>query len=122
MNIMDWQFLPRGLLDALAYPFYWLVGDNRSSEYPFRDARFAVATVLIVLGIGFIQCLAMIPGVSRSGATILGALSLGVSGAGPVAESTRTIPTASSSPFASTQSAIFKRAAARSLGAVTSAT
>ena len=51
-NIMDWQFLPHGLLDALAYPFYWLVGDNRSSEYPFRDARFAVATVLIVLGIG----------------------------------------------------------------------
>jgi hypothetical protein len=51
-NVMDWQFLPRGLLDALAYPFYWLVGDNRSSEYPFRDARFAVATVLIVLGIG----------------------------------------------------------------------
>jgi glycosyl transferase family 87 len=51
-NIMDWQFLPHGMLDALAYPFYWLVGDNRSSEYPFRDARFAVATVLIVLGIG----------------------------------------------------------------------
>ena len=52
MNIMDWQFLPKGMLDALAYPFYWLVGDNRSSEYPFRDARFAVATVLIVLGVG----------------------------------------------------------------------
>ena len=31
-----------------------------------------------VVGIGFIQCLAMIPGVSRSGATILGGLSLGV--------------------------------------------
>ena len=31
-----------------------------------------------VIAIGFIQCLAMIPGVSRSGATILGALSLGV--------------------------------------------
>jgi undecaprenyl-diphosphatase len=30
------------------------------------------------IGIGFIQCLSMIPGVSRSGATILGALSLGV--------------------------------------------
>ena len=52
MNIMDWQFLPRGIFDALAYPFYWLAGDNRSSEYPFRDARFAVATVLIVLGVG----------------------------------------------------------------------
>jgi hypothetical protein len=52
MNIMDWQFMPRGLLDALAYPFYWLAGDNRSSEYPFRDARFAAATLLIVFGIG----------------------------------------------------------------------
>lgn len=52
MNIMDWQFLPRSFLDALAYPFHWLVGDNRSSEYPFRDARFAVATVLILFGIG----------------------------------------------------------------------
>ena len=30
------------------------------------------------LGIGFLQCLSMIPGVSRSGATIIGALSLGV--------------------------------------------
>ncbi|RST30094.1 undecaprenyl-diphosphate phosphatase [Sphingomonas ginkgonis] len=30
------------------------------------------------VSIGFIQCLAMIPGVSRSGATILGAVSLGV--------------------------------------------
>ena len=31
-----------------------------------------------VIGIGLIQCLSMIPGVSRSGATIMGALSLGV--------------------------------------------
>lgn len=32
----------------------------------------------IVVAIGFIQCLAMVPGVSRSGATIMGALALGV--------------------------------------------
>lgn len=51
-NIMDWQFLPKGYLDALAYPFYWLIGDNRSSEYPFRDARFAVAMLLILAGVG----------------------------------------------------------------------
>lgn len=31
-----------------------------------------------VIGIGFIQCISMIPGVSRSGATIMGALALGV--------------------------------------------
>ena len=30
------------------------------------------------LGIGFVQCLSMVPGVSRSGATIMGALVLGV--------------------------------------------
>lgn len=34
--------------------------------------------VVRVIGIGFVQCLAMVPGVSRSGATIMGALSLGV--------------------------------------------
>jgi undecaprenyl-diphosphatase len=38
------------------------------AEMPLRTA----------LGIGVVQCLAMIPGVSRSGATIMGGLSLGV--------------------------------------------
>ena len=31
-----------------------------------------------VIGIGFLQCLAMVPGISRSGASIMGALALGV--------------------------------------------
>jgi len=30
------------------------------------------------LGVGFVQCLSMIPGVSRSGATIMGALAMGI--------------------------------------------
>ena len=30
------------------------------------------------LGVGFMQCLAMVPGVSRSGATIMGALAMGI--------------------------------------------
>ena len=39
-----------------------------------------VANVMLThsIGIGLVQCLAMIPGVSRSGATILGAMSMGV--------------------------------------------
>jgi hypothetical protein len=51
-NIMDTQFMPHGIWDALMYPFYWLAGDYRSSEYPFRDARFAVVLALALAGIG----------------------------------------------------------------------
>src|ERR1044072_6462478 len=45
----------------------------RGHEKGVADISFAKA-----LGIGLIQCLAMIPGVSRSGATFFGGLSLGV--------------------------------------------
>jgi hypothetical protein len=48
-NILDRQFVPYGWLDGLAYPFYWMVGDHRSSEYEFRDARFAVLSVAAVI-------------------------------------------------------------------------
>jgi len=34
--------------------------------------------VMTAIGVGLVQCLAMIPGISRSGATIMGGLSLGV--------------------------------------------
>lgn len=51
INLMDAQFMPHSVLDALAYPFYWLVGDHRGAEHPFRDARFAVVTILLVLGL-----------------------------------------------------------------------
>lgn len=42
--------------------------DNGVAEIPLKK----------VIGIGFVQCLAMVPGTSRSGATILGALAMGV--------------------------------------------
>jgi hypothetical protein len=50
-NILDRQFIPRGWLDALAYPFYWAAGTPRSSEYYFRDARFALFCAAIPVAI-----------------------------------------------------------------------
>jgi undecaprenyl-diphosphatase len=45
---------------------------------PSETVGVAEMRAKTALGIGIAQCLAMIPGVSRSGATIMGALSLGV--------------------------------------------
>jgi undecaprenyl-diphosphatase len=45
---------------------------------PGRIVGVAEMPLNTVIGVGVIQCLSMIPGVSRSGATILGGLSLGV--------------------------------------------
>ena len=54
-----------------------LVVDRIAPEPHHNDAmRLPIKTSL---AIGFIQCLAMIPGVSRSGATIVGAMMLGAS-------------------------------------------
>jgi len=45
---------------------------------PGKIVGIADMPLKTVAGVGLIQCLAMIPGVSRSGATIMGGLSLGV--------------------------------------------
>lgn len=49
--LVDTRFMPHGVLDAAAYPFYWLIGDHRSSDWAFRDPRFAVLMVLVALTI-----------------------------------------------------------------------
>ncbi len=43
-----------------------------------RVASVESMPVMTALGVGLIQCISMIPGVSRSGATIMGALAMGV--------------------------------------------
>lgn len=45
---------------------------------PQRVKGVADVPLPTTIGVGLVQCLAMIPGVSRSGATIMGALALGV--------------------------------------------
>jgi hypothetical protein len=52
MTMADGRFLPRNLWDAAAYPFYWLIGNHRSSEGPFRDPRFAILFVLFAANAG----------------------------------------------------------------------
>ena len=43
-----------------------------------RSGGIADVPMTQALGVGFAQCLAMVPGVSRSGATIMGALAMGI--------------------------------------------
>jgi len=61
----------------------WLIGGIamlglERTIRPSADSGVADIPLKKVIGIGFVQCLAMIPGTSRSGATILGALAMGV--------------------------------------------
>ena len=89
-------FLPAAVIGVIAYPFIkqvlfspWVVSVTlilggiaiiliERMVHQGRHAEVEEMPWRTSLGIGFLQCLAMIPGVSRSGATIMGALLLGV--------------------------------------------
>jgi hypothetical protein len=51
INFVDSRWGPRSLLEAIVAPFQWVVGQHVTSEIAFRDARFAVAFVLVVLAL-----------------------------------------------------------------------
>jgi undecaprenyl-diphosphatase len=71
-TIVCWALIAGGIailgIEKAARPATGLAGERGVAEMPLRQA----------IGVGFAQCLAMIPGVSRSGATIMGALAMGV--------------------------------------------
>ena len=89
-------FLPAMVIGAFAYPYIKRLLDSPMVvsvmlvlggiailfiERAVRQPKvFTVSDMSprLALGIGFFQCLAMVPGVSRSGATIMGALLSGV--------------------------------------------
>jgi len=70
VSVVSWALIIGGV--------FLIFFDRRASSQP---ARLTIQTMnwMHCLIIGFIQCLAFIPGVSRSGATILGGLALGLS-------------------------------------------
>lgn len=103
-NAMSWRFVRNvliGFLPAAVLGFLFnkqieaLLGDPKVVAVAFIVGGIAILVIEklskhtdkvgvaelpagTALGIGFAQCLAMVPGVSRSGATIMGGLSLGV--------------------------------------------
>ncbi len=63
----------------ILYGIFFLVLEKWNEKRQFEITRFSRMSYLCAFLIGIFQVLAMIPGTSRSGATILGAMLLGVS-------------------------------------------
>ena len=63
----------------IVYGVLFIIVENRNARQRARVMRISDLTVSMLLWIGFFQMLALIPGTSRSGATIVGALIIGVS-------------------------------------------
>lgn len=92
-------FLPAALVGLLAYKaiklhlfnapvvaasfivggFIILWAEKRQQDQPPRVDQVDTMSVLDALKVGLVQCLGMIPGTSRSGATIIGGMLLGLS-------------------------------------------
>jgi undecaprenyl-diphosphatase len=66
-------------ITLILYGIFFLVLEKQNEKREFAVIRFSQMSYLCAVLIGIFQVLAMIPGTSRSGATILGAMLLGVS-------------------------------------------
>ena len=66
-------------ITLILYGIFFLVLEKQNEKREFAVIRFSQMSYLCAVLIGIFQVLAMIPGTSRTGATILGAMLLGVS-------------------------------------------
>lgn len=64
-------------ITLILYGIIMIAIENRNKKPKVDD--FSQVTYKLAIGIGLFQCLALIPGTSRSGATIIGAILLGTS-------------------------------------------
>lgn len=83
-DIIEKYFFNNILVIAITLIFYGIIFIIVERKYKKKNNSRAIATFKklkyrTAFYIGFFQCLAMIPGTSRSGATIIGALLLGIS-------------------------------------------
>ncbi len=62
----------------ILYGIFFILLENRNKTREFSVCNFKEMTLKKAFAIGCFQCLSMVPGTSRSGSTILGAMLLGV--------------------------------------------
>lgn len=80
-DVLDRMFykpLPVAVM-LIVYGILFIIVENRNAGRKPNVTKISELSVQMLLWIGFFQMLALIPGTSRSGATIVGALIIGVS-------------------------------------------
>ena len=83
-DVLDRLFykpLPVAIM-LIVYGILFIIVENRNAGKKPSVTKISQLSIQMLLWIGFFQMLALIPGTSRSGATIVGALIIGVSRSG----------------------------------------
>lgn len=80
-DYVDEHFMNAYVVAAMLiiYGILFIVVEKKHEGVPPKAAKLSQLTIPMILAIGGVQVLAMIPGTSRSGATILGGLLIGAS-------------------------------------------
>lgn len=78
LDALFYKPLPVAVM-LIVYGILFIVVENRNKQAHARVTKISELSVSMLLWIGVFQMLALIPGTSRSGATIVGALMIGVS-------------------------------------------